>query len=118
MHTPLSCDGWVLVQKINHVSWSDNRHIGIDCFHLLLSDPLSAQTFRLRIRVSTGSRDVDESLHMARVFDSLCDGHRNADIGIFEVFLLLVVDLGTDAADNNIAIANCVADLPLRGKII
>jgi hypothetical protein len=40
------------------------------------------------------------------------------DIGIFEVLLLLVVDLGTDAADDNIAIANCVADLPLRGKII
>jgi len=61
---------------------------------------------------------MNESLDVARGFDGLGDGHGNANVGIFEVLFLLVVDLGADAADNDIAVAHSVAHLALTREII
>ena len=67
VHAPLGCDGWVLMQQINHISGSKDSNVGVNCLHFLLANPFGAQTFRLTIGVSASSRDVYEALHVLAI---------------------------------------------------
>lgn len=40
------------------------------------------------------------------------------DVGVLKVLLLLVVDLGADTADNDVAVGHCVLDFSLGGEVV
>ena len=41
LHAPLTSQSWVYVKQVEHISGSENSHIGEDVLNLLLTKPLS-----------------------------------------------------------------------------
>jgi len=42
LHAPFTCDSWILIHQVKHHRWSQYCHIWIDCFDLLLTNPLGS----------------------------------------------------------------------------
>ena len=118
MHAPLGSDRDIWIQTLHDVSWPDNRHIRANGFYLLLTDPLSTQASALRIGVSSSSRYVDEALDVWRVLYGLGDGDGHADVGLLELLILFVEDMGADAGDGNVRALKCESDLFLISHVL
>ena len=61
---------------------------------------------------------MDQPLHVGVGSSVLSDCSWHSDVGLLELRLLLMVDLGSDAVDNYILVSNDVAQLLLVGKVV
>lgn len=118
LHAPLCCDRWVLVQKINDISGSNNCNIWEDCLYFLFTYPFGSQASRLWVGICSCGRDVNESLQVLAVFSGFCNRHRNSNVCVFEIFFLLVEYFRTNRANYYVTFSNSKANFTLRAKVV
>lgn len=118
VHTPLGSNSRIRVETLNDVGGAKNGNIRADSLDFLLTDPLGSKTLALGVGVSTGGRHIDKALDLRGVSDSLSNGHRDADVGLLEVLLLLVEDVGADARDGDVGCLEGELDFLLVSHIL
>ena len=117
-HAPLSSNGLIWIDIVEHQSWSENGDVWIDGFHFLLSNPFSSQSHTRGVGISTSCRDMDHSLHMGVFGSGPCNGHWNSYVSFLELAFSLVEDLGADAVDDGVLVSDHVVNVALSSKIL
>lgn len=118
LHAPPSSDGRSWIDIIEHVGWSQNRHIW-ECFlDLLLTDPLGSEASGLRVGISTSSRNMNQSFHVWISSACLGNGDWDSDVGVLEVRQLGGVHLRSNAVDDGVLGSDNVGQVSLASEIL